>query len=570
MGTRSILALAVAGLVAAGCGEDPRPERVNVLLISLDSTRRDLLSAYGRVPRHAPGERTSPHLDRLAAGGVLFEDASATSSWTLPSHVALFTGEPELVHRVDLDGQRASEELPFLAEVLREHGYRTAGFASAPYLDPAFGFDRGFERYEMLYGPELAEAQAVARRSAAGVDEGSGPGAIAGIVEASQALELASQQDRSADVVSEAVVAELERCAAQGDPFFVFAHYFDPHYDYLPPAPDDARFDPAYSGAMTGERFYFREDVATFEEDGSRRRTVNDRDLEHLLALYEGELAATDAAIGRVLERLDALGLAEDTLVVVVADHGDEFFEHGGIGHRRTLFEEVLRVPLILRLPGRLPAGRRVAGSVPLTSVAPTILHLSGVSSRPASLVPLMMDRAGDPVDASILARLVSIGPHTEEVPIGSRVYEVACTLLTVEETWRRGALKITRVVRWPRAAEQLPPALAAALEERAREMRARETLRWIDLEAHPGEPVEAHAAEFDDPRARAALEAFRQEYEELQARALAPELDEVSAGVADVLRGLGYVDGPAHQGVLPADELRLPPPGLDVPGLER
>src|SRR6185503_14660620 len=236
------LPLALA-LVASACGSrasDPRP---NVLLISLDSVRADYIGAYGAKLPHAPGRSPSPNIDRLAAEGVLYEDALSTTSWTLPAHVSMLCGVPELVHGVEQDGLSIPPDLPTLAEDLRGRGYRTYGVYSGPYLDPRYGFARGFERYEAGYGPELANAVdevAVAEKLVKSLDVERDPERMRVAVQrrttAEQALELASHRDVSSQRVADLVLAELARAQSDERPFFVFAHFFDPHYDYNPPA----------------------------------------------------------------------------------------------------------------------------------------------------------------------------------------------------------------------------------------------------------------------------------------------------------------------------------------------
>jgi arylsulfatase A-like enzyme len=162
-------------------------------------------------------------------------------------------------------------------------------------------------------------------------------------------------------------------------PFFVFLHLWDVHYDYDPPAPYDSWFDPDYAGDL---------DATPFENNPALSPGMAPRDLEHLVALYDGEIRFTDEWIGRLLDRLAALRIAQDTIVVVTADHGDEFLEHGQLGHGKTLFEEQLRVPLIVSYPRRIPPGRRFTDPVRLQDVAPTILGLADVPWPPAFGLP--------------------------------------------------------------------------------------------------------------------------------------------------------------------------------------
>jgi arylsulfatase A-like enzyme len=561
----------------ASCGKT-QGSRVNVLLISLDSTRRDLLGAYGHRAPHAPEAQSSPVLDELAAQGVLFEEAYATTSWTLPSHVSLFTGQPELVHAVDVDVHKPGPERPTMAEILARHGYRTAGFFSGPYLEPHFGFDRGFERYESCYGRRLEEATrraAVAAKTLEAARRTHPPEQLHTLVEeeqrARQWVEMLSHRDRSSAMVAEAALAELEAAVQDGRPFFLFAHFFDPHYDYVPPAPHDESFDPDYAGTLDGADFYTRPEISTLdpERPGKRVRAVSERDLEHVRALYAGELAWTDAQVGRILAKLDELGLRERTLVVVVSDHGDEFFEHGSIGHRSTLYEEQVRVPMILRLPGRLEPGTRVAGLVSMIDVLPTVLELLELPAEPGlaskSMLPLL-DGREEGAGRALFGRIVRANHMSLPVPARDDPSGRApALLLTLLETFRKGSIKITRERNWTRPLRRLSPKTDEMLRARSQALRAVEKLRWIDLERHPDEREEDHSTDFGDPRVLALLREFHDRYAALLEMRRGADLLEEEERPLDALRGLGYVDVGSGLGSAESDEFVFPPPGADL-----
>jgi hypothetical protein len=369
--------------------------------------------------------------------------------------------------------------------------------------------------------------------------------------------------------VTQAVLDELERCRADERPFFVFAHYFDPHYDYVAPPPYDRSFDPDYRGPIDSASFFDSPAVSLPDDsDPYRRRQVaSARDMEFLRAQYAAELAWTDAQIGRILDRLDELGVADRTLVVVTADHGEEFFEHGNLGHRSTLHEELVQVPLILRLPGRLPAGRRVAGLVSTIDVVPTALELlglpplGGLASR--SFVDLVEGREGGG-ERAVLGRLVRHSTDTMRVPKrDSPSGRVPAVLNTVLETYRRGPIKITRERSWPRPRASVSPKTAKALAAESERLRSEERLRWIDVERHPDEAEEAHSTDFTDPRALEALRAFRARYEELLARRGSVQLGDVEDHLP-ALQGLGYV-GADDETADPSTDFALPPPGASL-----
>jgi arylsulfatase A-like enzyme len=178
-------------------------------------------------------------------------------------------------------------------------------------------------------------------------------------------------------------------------PLFLFVHLWDVHYDYDPPREYVDMFDPGYAGTL---------DAA----DLMRNPAVNDhmapRDLDHLIALYDGEIRFTDEILGKILAAIEKRGRMQNTLLVITADHGEEFFEHGGKGHQRTLFDEVVRVPLIARWPERFTAGSRVRDQVRLVDLMPTLLACAGVEKHPdvqgRDITPLLRGEPMPPASA--------------------------------------------------------------------------------------------------------------------------------------------------------------------------
>lgn len=338
----------------------PRPMGPNVLLISVDMLRPDHMGCYGYR------RDTSPRADSLAAEGVLFETHISSTSWTLPAHAAMFTGLADSVHGCMDTDKRLADELVTVAEVFRDAGYATAGFYSGPYLHPAFGLGQGFDHYEdcTSYG-QMTRDQPVAEW------------------DRDLAVMHKSHEDITSPLVHTAVKRWLD--AHGGEPFFMFVHLWDPHFDFIPPAPYDTLFDPEYSGTIDGRNFFFNRAV---------HKDMPQRDLEHILALYDGEIAWTDLHVGKILDDLAAAGLLDNTVVAFTSDHGTEFFEHGLKGHRQTLFDESIHVPLILRYPAKLPAGLRVPQQTRLIDLAPTLLELAELSFEQdvmgRSLLPLI------------------------------------------------------------------------------------------------------------------------------------------------------------------------------------
>jgi arylsulfatase A-like enzyme len=375
--------------LAAACGPAPATApRPNVVLVSIDTLRADHLSAYGYA------RETSPRIDALAREGVLFEEALSTTSWTLPAHLSLLTGLAISAHGVCDDRlwqlppeAEALSESPlhgtFLSEVLQRAGYRTAGFHTWKYLEERFGFGPGFDVYERIghsvyshpeLGPRFERLRAAGDQAAIRAWMAAEPELFD-----DHRPTAGEAVDRALAWLSEQVSEQaLERARDQeAAPFFLFLHLFDVHEDYVPPPPFDRRFDPEYTGPIDGRKV---------SSPGSPVHAgMAPRDLEHLIALYDGEIAWVDSQVGRLLDALAQAGVARDTLLVLTSDHGEEFFEHGAKTHRQQLHRESVHVPLILRWPAGLPAGERVQGPVGIIDVAPPVYGLLGLAP-PAGL----------------------------------------------------------------------------------------------------------------------------------------------------------------------------------------
>jgi arylsulfatase A-like enzyme len=322
----------------------PPARRPNVLLYVADTLRADRLGCYGYQ------RPTSPHLDRLAAGGILFERAIAQSSWTRPATGSILTGHYPSVHGAVTLRDGLGSATVTLAEALGDAGYTTGGFVTNLNVADSLGFGRGFATYRYL--PEDRKR----------------PSLYA-----------------TAEELHAAALPWIE--AHRDEPFFLYLHASDPHAPYRPP--------PAYA-----ERFALPDIRPTIGARTPMRRLLERPGLAtpdnvaYLSALYDAEVAALDATFGALLERLSALGLDANLLLIFVADHGEEFHDHGSFDHGRTLYQEVVRVPLIVRLPAhgrhwldRLRAGlfggRRIGAVVRQVDILPTILTLTGTPLPP-------------------------------------------------------------------------------------------------------------------------------------------------------------------------------------------
>jgi arylsulfatase A-like enzyme len=337
------LALLALG-AAAGCGAPSAPLAAPpIVLVSLDTLRADALSAYG-YPRP-----TSPALARFAAEAVRFEQAHAHASATLPSHLSLFTSlYPPQIGITRNDGRNDTQartrlRLPdaalTLAEALRAKGYRTLAWSDGGFVHPYYGVDQGFEHFELASGPGLYWNQL--------------PHTLARID------------------------AELTRRAGLGErgPLFLFVHCYDIHEPYSAPPRFERRFSPgSYLEFEAQHGFAARPALLS-----RRASSLAPEDVAWARGLYDNGVRAADAGMAGLFALLRRHGLYDRALIAVVSDHGEEFLDHGDFGHGPRVYQELARVPWLLRLPGGREAGRVIAAPVGLVDVAPTLLELAGL-----------------------------------------------------------------------------------------------------------------------------------------------------------------------------------------------
>jgi arylsulfatase A-like enzyme len=339
-----------------GTARDGAP---SVILVIWDTVRATSLSLHG----HA--RPTTPNLENLARRGVLFERAFATSPWTLPSHASFFTGylphELSTHWNTPLDGAH-----PTLAEVFRANGYLTGGFAAnLLYTDWEHGLDRGFihfEDYRVSTGQAFAST-ALGRALVTGRQPW----------ELTLAARLLGYRGFVGRVTADDVDRNFLRWLDERDgerPVFAFLNYFDAHFPFQPPDSVAARFPPRRPPSAFLQRIA-RE---------LRRKGPGDlmpAELEAERAAYEASIAHLDSRLGRLVRQLELRGMLENTLLIVASDHGEEFREHGALGHGGNLYLPQLHVPLVIVQPGVLPAGIRVPQPVSLRDLPATIAGLA-------------------------------------------------------------------------------------------------------------------------------------------------------------------------------------------------
>jgi arylsulfatase A-like enzyme len=320
-------------LLLGGCHEkqdDSRP--TNVILISLDTLRADFLGCYGY------NRPTSPALDKLASQGVLFEDVSSPSPWTLPAHMSLLTGLYPSGHGVDSIIKKLPAAISTLASVLALHGFATGTVVNYWLLKRDFGFDRGFDHYSRL--PHSSACTGVA------------PG-----------------------VTSQAVKWLLKH---RDERFFLFLHYFDLHADYRALPRYETQFVRPYSGSLKGTVNDLIPFCPQFTERYAKRRTLNQDDINHLTDLYAASIRQMDDELNKFFSFLQQRDLFDQTLTIITSDHGEEFFDHGGLSHGFTQFQEAIHVPLIMSGPG-VPRGLRIKEIASPVDIMPTTLGLLGI-----------------------------------------------------------------------------------------------------------------------------------------------------------------------------------------------
>ena len=315
-----------------------RVERPNIIIYLVDTLRADRLGAYGH------DRDVSPNIDRFAAGATLFENARAQSSWTLPAVASIFTGLWPPAHGVVGTEDKLSPDAITLAEHLRSAGYATSAIVANGFPSSTWGLDQGFEDH----------------------------------------LKLPDGQRESHQVL-ERTISWLES-RDRGRPFFLYLHTLDPHNPYLPAEEFRKRF------AADADEVY----RAILANPKRTRWEPTERIVSQLFSLYDALIAQNDDSFGLTLDYLEKENLFEDSLIVFVADHGEEFFEHGSWTHGANLFGETLNVPLIIKLPGQTEA-RRIAGVAQQIDLLPTLLEVLEIDPPELEGRSLLRAASGDP-----------------------------------------------------------------------------------------------------------------------------------------------------------------------------
>lgn len=333
-------------------------KKPNLLLLGIDSLRADHMSLYGYH------RLTTPHMDKLAQEGTVFEYAFSPSIPTTSGYASMLTGLDCFgTNVVALRHQGAiADNVVTLAEVLKNEGYNTTcvGFEGNPA-------SRGFDKYLHFSGWSSFE-------------EGRSP---------------------KAENLNDVAIPELEYLAKDGKPFFLFLRHMDPHSPYLPPGPFERIF---YGGDELDPNNDSLESVYEFKPFADYFKSwfpPGCTDKEYVIAQYDGAIAYMDACIQNIFAKLEILGIEENTLVVITSDHGETLHDHECWYDHHGLYDCTLRVPLVFRYPGKVPAGKRYSDYCQLKDAMPTILELMGIEHNlkfnGRSLVSLMISKCREP-----------------------------------------------------------------------------------------------------------------------------------------------------------------------------
>jgi len=355
-----------------------RPGAPNVLLIVVDTLRADHMSIYGYA------RQTSPFMARLASGGVLFQNAMAASSWTLPSHATMLTGLYPHQHHATTDASYVRYSLPTVGDAFEQAGYRTAAFsANTPLFGRRVGFGRGFIHFED--------------------DFQCGASSLDRTYWGDNVRRLLYRLGIDRDVLGRRRAVDINQHAlrwmdSDPRPFFVVLNYFDTHDPYLPPEPF--------------RHLYTKVKNAGWYSSRSWVKAISPQEQQEAIDTYDGAINYVDDELSKLIAALKQRGLDRNTVVVITSDHGESFNEHGFMDHGNALYRELIRVPLIVWAPGRVPAGRQVNTPVSLAEMPATLLDLAGARTNiqfPGPALAALWSRGRNPSVAPPISELAQL-----------------------------------------------------------------------------------------------------------------------------------------------------------------
>jgi arylsulfatase A-like enzyme len=433
----------------------PVQRKPNILIYTIDTMRPDHASVYGYK------RDTTPFLKKLAATGVVFEDCAAQSTWTKTSIASLMTSLYAFTHGIVADSDTIPPNAPTLAAELRAGGYVTASIVASPFVGRTTGLERGFDY--------LLEYPVVQRQHNAQTERGT-----------------------DSEALNKVVFPWLDR--HKDEPFFLYSHSTDPHAPYQPPPPFDAKFanpaetvefDRAYAGFRTNHEY--GGGAVVNRQMCAKAGLDPDRFLRQAMDRYDGEILHNDRSLELLAAKLKQLGILDHTLIVVLSDHGEEFWEHGWTGHGQSVYQELTHAALLMWNPRLLPAARRVAEPVQLIDVLPTLLDLAGLKTpdlaEGQSLTPLLK---GQPfqrrglVVSSRFAAVQPLGLVPENATDSFAVIDAKWKLIFRNHTKN---LDIQKVELYDRTADRNERRDVASENPHEVETRMNQLVQWIEAQ---------------------------------------------------------------------------------------
>jgi len=518
-----------------GCKKAP-----NIILIVLDTQRVDRLSCYG-YPRP-----TSPRLDELAERATLFEMAVSPAQWTIPAHASIFTGQYPLLHQTVQSDRALPAELPTVAEMLRDRGYRTFAFCNNPLVGVLNnGLRRGFQQFfnYASFMPDLVPSPKVARNPVARTRE-RWRGAVQRFVrdierrfgESERLLALSQESffvpfwSRLGNFKGDIVrcmgdVARYVRAYHDDEqPYFLFLNSMETHLPYWPAQPFVRKYAQWVRRDRQARQFMSRFNTQAYRWATPVTHPLSELEAEALNAMYEAEVAFQDHHVGRLFSTLDDLHAWDDTLVFVVADHGEGFGEHHYMGHAFTLFQEVVHVPLVVHFPGGDLAGTRAPAPVSTRRIFHTMLDYAGIPYDEP------LGSAGD-----LSLRMAAAGRPSRDDLVVSEAYSPTNFVSVIERREPEVLVPYQCLSLW-RAAYSGSDKLIAVDDQPD---------RFFNLHADPGETVNlVHSSD----RVPALFHGLSSFVEQQQQHARAAGTSDVysaeeEADVREHLRALGYLE---------------------------
>jgi arylsulfatase A-like enzyme len=351
-----------------------REDGRDILIITLDTVRRDALGCYGNQVFN------TPTLDSLAERGVVYAEAVSQSPYTAPSHASLLTSLYPSSHSVRTNGMLLKESTQTLASLLSSHDYSCAAILSGTSLShDVCGLNKGFVIYDDVFTPLEGFMRTSMGECAWRFFKKTAPGTFAHLYR--------KLQEKKAHKTTDTAIHWLSRINGKA---FLWVHYFDPHFTYKPPPPYETMYDPDFQGEFRPYRH-----LANLSAVFKNSIEITEKEKQHAWALYGGEISYLDRELGRLLAEIDIMGRLEDMLVIVVADHGEYFGEYGQYFMHGGLKEEVIKVPLIVVDPSGELEGAGNDSPVEIVDIMPTILQIIMLSPPPGLQGESILEDAG-------------------------------------------------------------------------------------------------------------------------------------------------------------------------------